>query len=276
MPLHRACLYILLSTLLISGSALMGWLYFQHLKERRHQDSQYQIIAIIQSPSEGDSLRSVYLAELLGLSLDRPVNLYQFNIKEAVDKLQSHPLIKKAAIKKILPGTLYIQYQMRKPVAYAGDFSNTFIDADGYLFPCRPFYTSKRLPTLFLGLQQKECSWGSCVKDELLVKAAFEMMDKFKGFKQELYYLKQLDLVNAISDSYGKKQIVLLLEPISKVYQNLSIFVRLSPDHYLQDLANFTGLYSTLLAKNDPRLAKEKEIVVDLRIPHLAFIKPIL
>ena len=94
MPFSRSLIWILVSTLLISGSAFMGWLYFLHVKERRLHDDQYRIVAIIQSTPQADALKTLYLAELLGLSLDRPINLYQFNAKEAAQTLLSHPLIK--------------------------------------------------------------------------------------------------------------------------------------------------------------------------------------
>ncbi len=66
-------------------------------------DDQYHIVSLIQNNPQSDALKTVYLAELLELSLDRPVNLYQLNIQEATQKLLNHPLIKKATIKKFYP-----------------------------------------------------------------------------------------------------------------------------------------------------------------------------
>ncbi len=41
---------------------------------------------------------------------------------------------------------------MRTPYAYIGEFANTAIDKEGYLFPFRPFFTPKNLPILYIGL----------------------------------------------------------------------------------------------------------------------------
>lgn len=273
---NRALLWILVSTLLISGSAFMGWLYFQHVKARRVQDDQYRIVAIIQSTPQVETLRTVYLAELLNLSFDRPVNLYQFNVQSAIRTLLDYPLIKHATIKKILPGTLYIHYQMRIPIAYLGDYSNTVIDEEGYLFPYRPFFTPKRLPIIYLGVAKEECMWGGCLKEHVLLKLAFEILQQFHQLKQEDFYLKQIDVAQAEADSYGQRQIVLLLERGSQDRRDFSlhsIYLRLSTDHYKQDLANYCHLQELLFNAENEKMAKCREVMIDLRIPHLAFIK---
>jgi hypothetical protein len=281
MPLSRALLWILVSTLFISGSAFMGWLYFLHLKERRIHDEQYHIVAIIQSTPLADALKTVYLAEILDLSLDRPINLYQFNTSEAVQILLRHPLIKSATIKKILPGTLYIDYQMRVPVAYVGDLSNTAIDEEGYLLPFRPFFTPKRLPTLYLGLEKKECQWGNCLKNLPSLTLAFGLLEQFKELKEEKYNLKQVDVMQALADSYGQRQVILMVEECVQEDNSSAkrqIYLRLSSDHTEQDLTNFRTLMNVEFEKKDVLFAKANAqdhhpIIIDFRIPHLAFIK---
>lgn len=268
-PVGRAVLWILLSTLIISGTAFMGWLYFLHVRELRIHDDQYRIVAIVQSTPQADQLKTVYLAELLGLSLDRPVNLYQFNTKEGVNTLLAHPLIKQVKIKKILPGTLYIHYQIRTPIAYVGEYTNTVIDEEGYLFPFRPFFTPKRLPILFLGLDKQECKWGSCLKENSLFNQAKTVLQQFEDLNQTHYWIKQIDLAQAQADSYGQRQIVVALEECNASDAKSEILLRLSGDNSGQDLANFQTLQ---MAKDSPLLGR-KPTVVDLRIPHLAFIK---
>lgn len=277
MPLSRAILWVLVSTLFISGSAFMGWLYYLHMRERRLNDDQYRIVALIQSSPQADVLKTVYLAELLNLSVDRPVNLYQFNTREAVETLLKSPLIKEVTVRKILPGTLYIDYQMRTPIAYVGDFTNTVIDGEGYLFPFRPFFTPKRLPTLYLGLDKEECKWGSCLKDLPSIQMAFDLLCHFQQLQQDQFCLQQVDLTQAQADSYGQRQIVMVVEDSNqdqaKFSSNQLIFLRLSSEHTDQDLVNFLTLQRALFEKYEGKMAKNQGIVVDLRIPHLAFIK---
>lgn len=279
MPFSRALLWILLSTLLVTGSAFMGWLYFQHMRERRFNDDQYRIVAIIQNTPQVDQLKTVYLAERLNLSFDQPLNLYQFKTKEAVQALLNDPLIKSASIKKIVPGTLYIQYEMRTPVAYIGDFTNTMIDEEGYLFPFRPFFTPKRLPTLYLGLEKENCKWGSCLKENSSFQLAFTLLQLFNRLHQEKFHIKQLDVLQVQEDSYGQRQIVMTLErQESMALPQAPFYLRLSPDHYAQDLCNFSTLQDAIFEKQELAFKKLRErsqeaMVIDLRIPHLAFIK---
>ena len=88
------------------------------------------------------------------------------------------PLIKKASIKKIPPGTLYIEYQMRVPLAYLGDYTNTALDEEGYLFPFSPFFTPKKLPIIYLGLQQDDAQWGMTLKQDQRLQLAFDLLKK--------------------------------------------------------------------------------------------------
>jgi tetratricopeptide (TPR) repeat protein len=272
MPFSRALLWILVSTLLISGSAFMGWLHYLHVRERRLQDEQYRIVAIVQSTPQAEALKTVYLAELLDLSLDRPKNLYQFSAREAEKKLVACPLIKRAVVKKILPGTLYIEYDRRLPVAYLGDYTNTAIDEEGYLFPFRPFFTPKRLPTIYLGLDQEGMKWGNCLQALPSLQLALDILRQFAEMSQESFHIKQLDLSQAQADSDGQRQVVLVLEELGREWTQSSsypIYLRLSPDHYQQDLKNFRTLYKVL----GQQRVKEETWVIDLRIPHLAFLK---
>lgn len=267
-PLSRSLLWILGSTLLISGTAFMGWLYILHVKERRLQDEKYNIIAIVQSTTQADALKSAYLAELLGLSLDQPINLYQFNTEEGIKKLMANPLIKEASIKKILPGTLLIQYQMRMPVAYLGEYANTAIDDEGTLFPFNPFFTPKHLPIIFLNLEKEKGKWGNCLKEEPLLKKTFLILKEFEFIKQDKFKLGQLDVIQAEAECYGQRQVVVTLEKADQ-----KIYLRLNADDTAQCLMNFFTLHEALFEKIDDLIVQNKTMVVDLRIPHLAFIR---
>lgn len=274
----RAVLWILLSTLFISGSVLMGWLYYLHVRELRLNDDQYRIVAIIQRTPHNDSLKTAYLAEQLNLSLNRPVNLYQFNVKEARETLSNNPLIQEVTVKKILPGTLYIDYILRSPVAFIGDFTNTAVDADGNLFPFRPFFTPKRLPSFILGLSEEECRWGNCISEHPSLQVAFDLMAQRHCLEREGYEIQRIDLTELESESYGRRQIVVVLglpshSVISKSEVAGTVILRLSVDQPHQDLINFLTLQDYLLRKDQKSLAKDRPVVIDLRMPHLAFIK---
>lgn len=275
MSYNRSLLWILLSTLLISGSAFTGWLYFLHLKERRLHDDQYRIVAIIQSSTDSvDTLKSVYLAELLDLSLDKPKNLYQFNIKQGISALLNNPLIRSATIKKILPGKLWVHYQLRKPIAYVGDYANTAIDEEGILFPFKPFYTPKKIPTIYFGMDKQGLKWGDSLEDNNQVKLAFSVLNYFEHLKLNSFEIKYLDVTQAQSDSYGLRQIVITIVDRNEHKAPSTIFLRLNVDHFPQNLDNFKNLMDEKqqsINQNESYLYT----IIDLRIPHLGFIKSI-
>lgn len=282
-PLSKALLWILGSTLVISGIAFMAWLYFLHLKERRQQDDQYRIAAIIQSNSQKDALKTAYLAEQLDLSLDRPVNLYHFDAKQGMKLLLANPLMKEASIQKILPGTLLIRYQIREPTAYVGDYANTVIDREGILFPFRPFFTPKRLPILYLGLEEKGWQWGSSLANEFSLKLAFSVIEQFEQLNQNRFKVKQLDVSQAQEDSYGQRQVVLVLEENPSDWNSstgqLYLYLRLNADDPAQALINFHTLQRKLFERSEEQHSLNNiangSLWIDLRIPHLAFIKQI-
>lgn len=268
-PFSHAVLWIFFSTLLVSGSAFMGWQYYLHLRDVRLNDDQYQIVAIVQKTSQKESLKTMYLAELLGLSIDKPVNLYQFDIEEGEQKLKAFPLIKTAAIKKIRPGTLFIDYEIRIPVAYLENYSNTVVDEEGYLFPFSPFFTPKNLPAFFLPLDE-EVHWGDCLGKHEGLNLAFKVLEKWENLKLYQVHMKRLDVSRAFKESLGQRQIVLVLEEHRADAKGLQTYLRLNPDHFYQNLVN----YRTLRSHGKNNLGNGNHIV-DLRIPHTAYIRQV-
>lgn len=302
-PLKKALTAILLSVVIISGSSFLILTYYNHLKENRRSDPNNQIVAVVQTSPDNEGLKTVYLAELLELSIDSPTNLYAFNAKEALKKLLASPVIKEAKITKISPGTIWIDYSLRKPVAILSDYSNTMIDREGVPFPVKPFFTPKRLPEIFLGRLDEEgveegkteegkteqgLTWGTAIKGKRL-RLAFALLDFFNQYCCDtMSRLERIDVSKAYTLSYGQRQIVLILEDSCEKETNgkptLCIYpriLRLDTDNYEQQLHRYLTLRSHLFKKEIPSfnlndqqeaIVQAKTIVIDLRIPDLAFI----
>src|SRR5206468_998734 len=81
-----------------------------------------------------------------------PKNLYALDLKEAAKALLSSPLIRNAKVKRLPPNTLYVEYEVRKPVCWLADYKNVAIDQEGYLLPGAPFYPPQQMPEIYLGL----------------------------------------------------------------------------------------------------------------------------
>lgn len=247
LPFNRALLWIFLSTLLISGTSTIVWAYYVHVRQVRAQDSRYTIRVIVQRTSDLERLPTNYLAELLGLSVDKPQNLYRYNTKLAEQKLLASPLIQRAKVKKGLKNTIFIDYKVRRPIAYIGDFANTAVDVYGYQFPVAPFFTPKRLPTLILGAPEY-----SSHADPRHFALAKEVLQLFPEHSVSL-----VDVSEAYHKSFGRREIV------AKLGEHT---LRLGTKNFATAIKN----YEALLEKKEELLASS--VILDLRLDHLGYL----
>jgi POTRA domain, FtsQ-type len=296
-PLHTALTWIFLSVLAISGSSYLALLYYKHLRELCTRDDKYRIVAIVQTTPNKESLKTTYLAELLDLSIDHPTNLYRFHSKEAKAKLLSSPIIKEATVKKILPGTVYVDYTLREPIAFLGDYTNVVVDAEGYVFPFKPFFTPKKLPEIYLGetlaeqvegdsSEEKKWHWEIPLKGKK-IELALSLLDFITTTCcDDVSYLCRIDVSHAYALSYGQRQIVVIMEDrMARDEGDRSVFysypriLRLNTENYVQQLANYLVLREYLREQEAKKPMdttssniKVNAMIIDLRVPQLAFI----
>jgi len=286
LPLKQALLTILLSVFFVSGTCFLILIYYQYIREKQRQDSAYEIVAVVQTSPDSEGLKTGYLAELLDLSIDYPRNLYSFNAEEAVQKMLQLPVVKEAKIRKIRPGTIHVDYVLRKPIAYVGDYTNTAIDATGTIFPFKPFYTPKKLPEIYFGEGQEDVlpTWGTTVSGKRK-ELAFTLLDLASQYCDESSSLCCIDVSNAFALSDGQRQIAMVLEDrLIRVIDGQTILciypriLRLRQDNYKQQLGNYLILRSYLreLDRVSPLpgkgiIQKAKAVIIDLRLSELAF-----
>ena len=278
----RACTLIFLSVVVMSASVGMAWGYYRYIKDTHANNDAYRIVAIVQSCSASEMLKTVYLAELLDLSIDRPTNLYRFNTKEGQRRLLASPLIKDATVKRVRPGTVFVDYSLRQPIAYLVDYTNTVIDVDGYLFPFKPFFTPKNLPEIYLGLSQNgdavpENIWGEPLKDRRLELALSLHNYITVNYCSDKTNVRRIDVSKAYAPSYGQRQIIVVIEEQVEKEMFLRFFpriLRLNTENYIQGLANYDVLRQELLKRDIATdvTRKPSPIIIDLRLSQLGYI----
>jgi hypothetical protein len=250
----------------------------------RGRNEKYKITAIVQTGPVKEALKTTYLAELLGLSAAAPEPLYGFNLKKGEAKLRACPLIKEARLKRVPPSSLLVDYEVRRPIAYVGDYENTAIDEEGSLFPVAPFLTPKRLPEIYLGLPEF-VTWRLPLNHPRL-SLAFELLHLFEESAwKENFRILRIDVSNAFAETLGRREIVLMTEEELLVGSKVCVFpklLRLPVKGYQKQLANFQGLRESLIESYQKQLKPEylkhqvtkfESRIIDLRIAKLAFIE---
>lgn len=291
----QALLRIFLITLLFSGSSL-GFYYIYHkMRKSKSQDARYNITTIVQTGPQKEALKSLYLAELLELSSDKPCNLLNFDVKAGEQKLMLSPLIKEATIKKYEPCTIYIDYKIRQPLAWLADYENTAIDNDGYIFPIYPFLTPKELPEIFLGLPpfaeqafgREGGRWQIALTDREAI-LALDILQLLRNQQICKFKIVRLDSSNAFSPKLGKREIVVEIENELLVKKEgketlcvFPVFLRLSVKNFRQELGNFLVLNQKMMndyadqikgINFDLGIVRFKAKILDFRIPGVAYI----
>jgi hypothetical protein len=250
MRLVQSLTWVIGSALLITGGTYKG-LKIYHRQHRT--TAQTYLCRIVQTGPQREALKTTYLAELMGISADRPVTVAAFDPLLARKRLLSSPLIKEAKVKLTAPDTVYVDYTVRQPVAWLYDFDNIALDEEGYPFPVSPFFSPKKLPEIYLGI--RNFYWGRPLK----VRNAELALTILQLLNRLSLQVKRLDVSKAFQPSLGRREVVLILDE-----QGFTKALRLTPKNIAQELGNYLELR--------PKLPPTAQII-DLRIPQLAFIE---
>jgi hypothetical protein len=286
LTLSKAAFYVLLSVLIVSGSGLVMLLMYQHIRKNWIHDDKYKIVAIIQTGPVKEALPTVLLAELLDLSVDKPTNLYRFDTKAAEQKLRAFPVIQSAIVKRIKPGSVYVDYSLRTPIAYLVDLTNTAVDVDGVIFPFAPYFTPKNLPEVYLGLDEgsENVQWGSNVSGKKL-DLAWNILKLIETkLPKEYTKIKRIDVSHAWAPTHGLREIIVILEDqvtesgVLKINESI---IRFNHEDYASTLSDYKKLYSKMdtivtneIGKDD-KVVKTKPVIVDMRIKDLSYVKQV-
>ena len=301
-PLVRSLAWIVGSALLVSGGGHLGIKYF--LKERLNAEKkapyvvQGVIQTLIQTGPQREALKTEYLAQLLDISVDRPPLAAIFDIRQAEERLRACPLIARAHIKLLKPSTLYIDYTIRQPIAWLSDYENVALDKIGHPIPFRPFFSPKNLPEIYIGLgpfgtpaealEKPVAEWNQPLRGKY-IELALKLLDLLADPNvQDLMTVKRIDVSNAFAESYGTREIIVIVEDSifiqhdsREVQYLLPKILRLSTKNFANELGNFLKLRTQLIEnerasiKFDPThdsIVRQKETVIDFRIPNLAFV----
>lgn len=270
LPLKTALFWIFICTLMLSGTTGAGIWIYKWFERQAATSGKYQIMRILQRTADKEPLETAYLAELLSLSVDRAPSLTSYSLSNATQMLLSSPCIQSASLKKVFPNTLCVDYAMRRPVAFLGEYENALIDGDGVPIPRTPFYGNIDLPEIILGEISEEVSWGRPITCKALTCALETLNAVGKACNQENMTLKRVDFSRENAPSAGQCEILVTIEDHAVP---ITYFLRLSIDRYEKNLHHFVSLHHYL--HRYPQNFSGAQMIVDLRVPQLAFLSPV-
>lgn len=207
------------------------------------------ITKIIQTGFEKEALKTDALAQFLGLSIDAPLPAASLNEKSLQKTLLSVPFIKEAHVKQRGKNALFVDYSVRKPFIWLLDGKNLAMDKERFIFPLSPFFTPKKMPKLYLGLDTLTGIWNHPMTLPK-VELAFKILDVFHSAH---FWIKQIDVSS-------EREVILTLDLADRLH-----YLRLTPSNFEKELSHYQNVASLLNCNQD--------CVIDLRVPHLAFIK---
>lgn len=249
LPVKIALLWIVSSVVLVSGSFAVGLYFYQAKRWERLQNPDFVITTLVQTRGSKEGLRSEYLEQILGLSADKPQNLYSYSLEEGQKKLLAHPLIREAHIAKIYPNSLFVDYALREPIAIDIDWENCGIDEEGHRFMMRPFLTPKRVPKVYFGSHDEQLP---------LFKEIKATLDQIPGT-----HLERIDL-SRLTDGWGRREIDIELSQ-TKGAKQFTYFLRVPTKGWADALQRYERLLMKGMLNGGG--------IIDLRVDELALIK---
>lgn len=259
-PWVKTFLVINIFIFLSSAISFSTWRGISAIRERWIYSQESQITEIVQTSSEREALPTLYLAELMGLSKDKPSYMMAFDLDVAKERLIQSPVIANADVKLRKPQSVYVDYEVKRPIAYLSDIRNLVFDETGSIFPLRPYFAPKKLPHVYIGAVKVPLTEIEKEKQRL----ALEVMGYFYRATSEMSIsLLQIDLCNCNHESLGKQEIIMKVE-----YNKQKHFLRLSSLEYRKEFSNYLEIKDKLVY--DYNYANK--LMIDFRLSDLAYV----
>lgn len=251
--MQKAVIQLCLFTVLLFFCSTWGYWMWLHKEDPL-------IDTLVQTGPEREALPSVYLAELLQLSIDHPIRASRFDVRGAQERLKQCALFKEVQV-SLYRNRVAVDYTLRRPIAYLQDKTPLAIDEEGYLFVYQPYRPQQRLPFITLG----EAHIGERVSGPL-----WELVQELRYKMAQLplqhsMYLQAIDVSRLQAPYLGRQEIVLVLESVYMPKQKH--YLRLSSKNYSKELENYASLQPSLFQSDIP------ETVIDLRLTRFAYIQ---
>jgi len=254
--------WIAISVLVISFPPYFYTFIYKTHFLAKGSDQKYEILAIAQVVEPGSTvLRTEQITGLLGLNKDKPKNLYLLNLKEEEQKLIDTSLFTHIQLEKLLPSTLVVKYERRKPLAILGNLKDSGIDNEGIVFPLVDVQ-SFETPTLYLSASEGQIDkWGKKI-DKTRLRF---LQESLLHFNTPDVAVVSVDLSRVQLASLGSREAVVVLRIVKT---GKTFTVRLPVDK----VSDSGVIVKQMLSVPDIQI--EGGEIADLRVAPFGFFKP--
>ena len=214
---------------------------------------------LIQKTPTLNALSPRFFSDYLGLCPNgRPLLLKKLDQLKIQKKLQEFPVFKTIQSELTHGGELIVSYELRKPLYILKDYDNLGLDQEGVIIPITPYYSPKKLPEVYLGLDK--VTWNKKHK----IEYAHQIVSYFNKYRLDIFNIKLIDLSLLDHAIPAYREVVLTVEVFGH-----SHYLRINPQHVEKALDRYIRLFKE--AKLMGQL--QKPVIFDARILKFAVLK---
>jgi len=217
------------------------------------------LTTLIQKTHGLDSVSARFFSDYLGLyPYGMPLKIKRLDAKKIEKKLRDFPIFQDVDVEFTPQGELLVTYDLRKPLFYLRDYNNCALDFEGRVLPLVPFYSPKKLPHIYLGLQR--LLWNQSHDIEL----ASSIIRYFNHDRLQLFELKLIDLSKLKALVPSHREVILTLSISGHLH-----YLRINPGHWHRALNRYIRLFE------EAKLSKtlDQDVIFDARISKFATLK---
>lgn len=184
--------------------------------------------------------------------IDPTLEFYQIDENEVVNRLNQHPFIEQAYVRKLIPNTLFIILSERRPYVFL-KIENSYYLIDEQLHPIQKISASQPIPSFALtGIKREAINLGQPI-DSMGLQQGRELLNLFRASQLPLDQFAELDVADPLN--------------LKLKLHNPPLLIQLGHDDYLKKIKTFESVY--------PHLQQSKKSLrsIDLRYQNRAIVR---
>ena len=184
--------------------------------------------------------------------IDSNLKFYQIDANEVVDRLNQHPFIEEAYVRKLIPNSLFFVLSERRPYVFL-KIEDSYYLIDEQLHPIQKNSTSQPKPSFVItGIKREAINLGQPIVSVGLQQGR-ELFNLLRASPLPLDQFAELDVADPLN--------------LKLKLRNPPLIIQLGHDDYLEKIKTFESVYPHL------RQSKKSLRSIDLRYQNRAIVR---